>query len=686
MSTTLVNLSQLFAALPERYVVFAPLSPEFTILEANDEYLRVTGKLRAEIIGRRLFDAFPDVSEQALKTGKGELQHSLERVIQTMQPDSTGVIRYDLADEKGAMQVRYWQATHYPLIEDGVLTAIIQSTADVTERIHSSQELKLANLKLDDALRAGLIGSWSWDIASDTVIADKGLAELFGISNEQALNGLPLEAFMDAVYEEDRAGVTEALNYALAGDDTFEREFRAVDADGVISWVIARGRVYRDASGVPTQFPGVLIDISSRKHAETELRKSEERLRFMADAMPQLVWISRPDGYTEYFNAFWYEYTGTSEGESDGEAWNKLLYKRDQARARRLWHKAVATGEPYEIKYRLYNAESDRYRWVIGRGLPYRDETGKIVKWYGTCTDIDDSIRELEARKRLETALKNEKDRLEDRVAERTSQLKLTNQGLRDEIRKRQEVERQLRDFSAALEKSNTELSELNQTKDEFISIASHQLRTPATTVKQYIAMVLDGIAGEPSEQQRKFLQRAYTSNERQLTTVNDLLKVAQIDAGRMELALKVADISALVGDVVHDFETSFQRVNQKLTITSTPSIEVNIDENALRMVLDNLLENARKYSEAPATTKVDLQKTATSVVITVADQGVGIAAPEKLFQKFSRINNKLSHEVDGTGLGLYWARSIAQLHGGSLVYTPNKSGGSIFTLTLPLM
>jgi signal transduction histidine kinase len=196
--------------------------------------------------------------------------------------------------------------------------------------------------------------------------------------------------------------------------------------------------------------------------------------------------------------------------------------------------------------------------------------------------------------------------------------------------------------------------------------------------------MLLDGLAGEMSEQQRQFLTKVYDSNERQLAIINALLKVAQIDAGGMELALQPTDVGRLVNEAVDDFRPSFQQAQQRVTSQASEGLVLEVDENALRMVIDNLLENAQKYSEAGAETRVEVHEKVATVEIVIADHGVGVERPERLFQKFSRISNKLSNEVGGTGLGLYWAQSIARLHGGDLRYDPNHPVGSKFTLILP--
>lgn len=123
--------------------------------------------------------------------------------------------------------------------------------------------------------------------------------------------------------------------------------------------------------------------------AEADLAESEERFRVLADAMPQMAWSTRPDGYHDYYNARWYDFTGATPGETAGNGWNGQFHPDDQERAWAVWRHSLETGEPYEIEYRLRRADG-AYRWTLGRALPMRDERGSILRWFGTCTDIHD--------------------------------------------------------------------------------------------------------------------------------------------------------------------------------------------------------------------------------------------------------------------------------------------------------
>jgi PAS domain S-box-containing protein len=131
---------------------------------------------------------------------------------------------------------------------------------------------------------------------------------------------------------------------------------------------------------------------------------SPEMFAVLTDAMPQMVWSTRPDGFHDYYNARWYEFTGVPVGSTDGEGWNGMFHPDDQEPAWARWRHSLATGEPYEIEYRLRH-RSGSYRWTLGRALPVRDETGAIVRWIGTCTDIDDAKRAAEQNELLSREL-----------------------------------------------------------------------------------------------------------------------------------------------------------------------------------------------------------------------------------------------------------------------------------------
>lgn len=229
----------------------------------------------------------------------------------------------------------------------------------------------------------------------------------------------------------------------------------------------------------------------------------------------------------------------------------------------------------------------------------------------------------------------------------------------------------------------------INKAKDEFISVASHQLRTPATGVKQYIGMVLEGYAGETTDQQREMLEKAYESNERQLQIVSNLLRVAQVDAGKVHLRMADVDIVQLVDDILKEQHSKFELRQQDVVfVKPEKEIVLQIDKANFRMVIENLIDNASKYSEQGKTITITITAKNNKAAITIQDQGVGIKESDqsRLFEKFFRIDNPLSTLVGGTGLGLYWAKKIVDLHEGSIEVASVEGKGTAFTINLPVL
>lgn len=246
---------------------------------------------------------------------------------------------------------------------------------------------------------------------------------------------------------------------------------------------------------------------------------------------------------------------------------------------------------------------------------------------------------------------------------------------------------RYLRRQARVMRAEQERLRRLNKAKDDFISLASHQLRTPATGVKQYIGMVLEGFAGDVPESVRPFLSKAYESNDRQLSIVNDLLQVAQLDSGTLRLDSQPTELNSMLLSIVSEQFSRFSQRNQRLDYRPPASqIVIDADASRLRMVFDNLIDNASKYTPEDRTVTVVLAMRGPEAVVTVKDEGVGIDEDQlgRIFDKFSRVANSRSELVGGTGLGLYWAKQIVDLHYGSINVESVPGKGSAFTVRLP--
>jgi signal transduction histidine kinase len=240
----------------------------------------------------------------------------------------------------------------------------------------------------------------------------------------------------------------------------------------------------------------------------------------------------------------------------------------------------------------------------------------------------------------------------------------------------------------AALIQRNEELISLNQSKDEFIAITSHQLRTPATGVKQYLGLLLEGYADPLTPSQQTFIEKAYENNERQLHIVDDILRIAQLDLDKIKLRRELFDLGVVVQEAIDSLRGKFERKRQKAKIVSPAGgVVAKIDIEEMRLVIENLLENASNYSPENKTIIVTLNAAKNGQAkISIKDQGVGIDKQDiaKLFQKFSRINNPLSNTVNGTGLGLYFSKKIVELHGGRIWVRSTPSKSTTFIILLP--
>jgi PAS domain S-box-containing protein len=230
------------------------------------------------------------------------------------------------------------------------------------------------------------------------------LCEMVGHAARE-LEGRPFE---EVTLAEDHAAVLGQIRRLAAGEATGgSLRQRFVRRDGETVHADVTMALVSDTQGRPRHLLAVLHDLSARRRAEAHLADSEARLRFLAEMIPHLVWSARPDGHHDYYNQRWLEYTGLPAG-AHGVPWSRILHPDDVGRARAVWHRSLAAGEPYAIEFRIRGKSGD-YRWFLGLAQPLRGDGGRIVRWFGTCTDIQaqkDSEQELrETQERLHAAL-----------------------------------------------------------------------------------------------------------------------------------------------------------------------------------------------------------------------------------------------------------------------------------------
>lgn len=249
-------------------------------------------------------------------------------------------------------------------------------------------------------------------------------------------------------------------------------------------------------------------------------------------------------------------------------------------------------------------------------------------------------------------------------------------------------LQQRIEEATKELRASNTQLQRLDEAKDEFVSMASHQLRTPLTSVKGYISMVLEGDAGKITAMQRKLLGEAYTSSERMVHLIGDFLNVSRLQTGKFMLEQRQIDMSKIIGEEVDSLQTTAKAHGLALEFRSPSYFPLlYIDESKIRQVLMNFIDNAIYYSEEGTTITVKLAIEDGYVTLQVHDTGIGVPKGEQahLFTKFFRATNARKQRPDGTGVGLFLAKKVVIAHGGTMLFESVEGEGSTFGFRLPI-
>jgi signal transduction histidine kinase len=290
--------------------------------------------------------------------------------------------------------------------------------------------------------------------------------------------------------------------------------------------------------------------------------------------------------------------------------------------------------------------------------LPYRDGHGQIVGLIHLVQDVTGT------------------GALQQRLAQHRNELRL----LRDQLTLRNQ------ELSAA----NAELQRLDELKSVFVSVAAHELRTPLSSILGCVEVLLDEDLGKLNHEQREYLQLVQHGSHRLLTITNDLLDVTRIEAGRLELVLQPTDLAAVVETVAAEFDAQISSREQRLTVQSRSGLPpALLDRTRGVQIIGNLLSNASKYTldGGNITVAVSLAQDEGFLQVSVRDDGVGISSQDqgKLFERFFRAESALLTGAEGVGMGLYVARSLAELHGGRIWCESDLGKGSAFHVTFPI-
>ena len=294
--------------------------------------------------------------------------------------------REDEVDLLGAIAARTW-----PLVE--------RARAEV-ERKRVEQALRVSEDRLRLSYLAAGIGVWEWCIATNEVYWSKEYREIYGLD---ATAPPSFEAGIGVVVDEDRAAIEAAITLAIQDRIEYRSIHRIRHRDKGIRWIEAIGSIVAGDEVAGQRMLGIARDVTEQKRLEEELRQSESQLRALADSMPNLAWIADGDGSIFWYNRGWYEYTGTTLAEMQGWGWQSVHDPKVLPDVVRNWRLSIETGQPFEMLFPLRSARGE-FRWFLTRVNPMRDSGGKVLRWFGTNTDIDRVKRLSIDSKRIESA------------------------------------------------------------------------------------------------------------------------------------------------------------------------------------------------------------------------------------------------------------------------------------------
>jgi PAS domain S-box-containing protein len=444
-----------------------------------------------------------------------------------------------------------------------------------------------------------------------------------------------VRTFTSIIHPDDAPVLAQEVDAAVAENRPYTIEYRVLHRDGSMRYVVERGQAVLDAHG-ERMLDGAIFDLTARKLAE------EARLELAAivESSPDAIIGTDLDERVTSWNLGAKRLFGYDASEVIGQNFT-FLVPEDRKHERASLVARAAAGEAI-IGFETIRMRKD--------GAPI-----DVSVTISAVTDSSDAV-----------------------IGVATITQDIT-------ARKQTEGERQR--LLHELEAQNERLLELDRLKDEFVALVSHELRTPLTSIRGYLELLLEGEAGELTDEQRQFLGVVERNAHRLLALVGDLLFLAQVEAGKLSLEIGAVDLSAVAAECV---ETSRPLADDKgltLTLAASPVGLIAGDRARLTQLLDNLISNGVKFTPAGGRVDVRIRGQRGNAVVEVRDTGMGIPPDEQghLFERFFRTSKATEQAIPGTGLGLAISKAIVQAHGGRITVASDDGDGSTFCVSLPI-
>jgi PAS domain S-box-containing protein len=487
--------------------------------------------------------------------------------------------------------------------------------------------------------------------------ADESMGNVYVSPQVEALLGYPTQDWLEnpkllltAVHSDDLERVLAEAAHLRETGEPLRSEYRYIAADGRTVWVLDETILVRDEHGTPLWVQGFLLDITENKKAE----ETRARLAAIVESSDDAITSAGLDFRFTSWNAGAERLFGCTAEEVLGQPVTSLVPPDRHEAALALLEAVVAEDRVAHLET-VREREDGELVHVAFTYSPIRDSAGNPVGVSAIGQDVTERVRAAADRERL----------------------------LVVEQEARAIAEAAQRDLSA----QNERLRELDRLKDEFIALVSHELRTPLTSIRGYTELLLDGEAGNLTDEQRQFLGVVERNSHRLLHLVGDLLFLAQVEAGKLVLDVGALDLGAVASESVETARPQAEAKGITLTLATGPVPLIAGDRARMAQLLDNLVSNAIKFTPQGGRVDVRVRSLQDQAVLEVRDSGMGIPVDEQefLFERFFRTSNATEHAIQGTGLGLAISKAIVEAHSGRITVTSEEGAGTTFQVALPL-
>ena len=539
-----------------------------------------------------------------------------------------------------AEKERLLLASFYPLNAAGISNASARERAcgiavmDSTGRHHAQRRLSRSEKRFRSLIDA--VAAIVWSTAENGSFEEPQPAwERFTGQSFDEYRGA---GWVEAVHPDDRQASAATWNKAVHEQTPYATEHRLRRHDGAWRHMLVRAVPILADDGSISEWIGTHADITETKTIEAKLGEANLQFKVLADNIPQLAWTATPKGEIFWYNKRWFEFTGTTLDEMRGYGWHKVHHPDHLERVVTKFQLALSGEEEWEDTFPLRRADGE-YRWFLSQAVPVRDERGRVVRWFGTNTDV-------------------------------TLQ---------------REAERELADAKDAAETAN-------RAKSQFIANMSHELRTPLTAVIGYSEMMEEELEEMGETALTADLSKIKGNARHLLSLINDVLDLSKIEAERMDVYAESFDALATVTEVISTVDSLIAKKNNRLVLEADESLgTMHTDQVKLRQCLINLLSNASKFTENGTITLRAVREPGASgqpdvVTFSVSDTGIGMSEEQvgKLFQRFTQADASTTRKFGGTGLGLAITRAFSEMLGGSIEVSSREGEGSTFIIRLP--